>query len=90
MSIDNQIFEYFREEKNKIKEAKKILKEYGFYVDNLLSIYDVQDHYECTDIEAMGVLDTVMSSKWLVENTSEMIKHQAIANKLKAKSQKIN
>ena len=88
MSINNQIFEHFREEKNKIKEAKEILKKSGFYVDNLLSIHDVQQFYDCTDIEAIGLLDDVMCGERLVATIFEEIHQKAMKNNLKAKLKK--
>ena len=70
-----------------IEEAKEFLKSKGYYVDNLWSIDDVQHHYKCTDIEAMGILDKVLQSEWLVSNIFEMISDYAEKNNLKLKEQ---
>ena len=33
MSIDNQIFEHYREQQRKIQEAKTLLEEHGYHVE---------------------------------------------------------
>ena len=70
-----------------IEEAREFLKSKGYYVDNLWTIDDVQHHYECTDIEAMGILDKVLQSEWLVSNIFEMISDYAEKNNLKPKEE---
>ncbi len=66
-----------------IEEAREFLKSKGYYVDNLWTIDDVQHHYECTDIEAMGILDKVLQSDRLMSEVFEMINHYAEENNLK-------
>ena len=68
-----------------IEEAKEFLKSKGYYVDNLWTIDDVQQNYECTDIEAMGILDKVLQNGWYMETVFEMINNQAEENNLKLK-----
>ena len=41
---------------DKIEQAKAILREAGFFVDNLWHIDDVKENYDVTDDEAQEVL----------------------------------
>ena len=43
-----------------VEEAKKVLKENGFQVDNLWHIDDVKSKFNCDDDEAMGVLESAL------------------------------
>ena len=53
-----------------IEEAREFLIENGFCLGNLWSVQDVIKHYDCTEDEAMGVLeseledDTTMEQIW--------------------------
>lgn len=47
----------------KIDDAKQVLKEYGYYVENLWNIDDVKGWKECTDKEAYDILDTAMNNE---------------------------
>jgi len=58
----------------KIRDAKEILKEEGYFVDNLWSIHDVLEYElsdgsnpNLTDKEAHWVLDKVLCSEWITE-----------------------
>lgn len=44
-----------------IQQAKDLLKEAGYFVDNLWHIDDVKDEHECTDEEAMKVLEYALT-----------------------------
>ena len=68
-----------------IEEAREFLKSKGYYVGNLWTIDDVQEHYECTDEEAMGILHKVLQSGWYMERVFEMINNQAEEDNLKRK-----
>jgi len=52
-----------------IEQAKAILKQHGYFVDNLWTVNDVTDRYECNVEEAYRVLDIVLTS----ESTTEHI-----------------
>lgn len=43
-----------------IDNAKQILRQHGYFVDNLWSIEDVQINYECDDETAMKILKEAM------------------------------
>ena len=56
-----------------IEQAKKVLKENGYYVDNLWHIEDVQQNYKLDDDDAYDVLDKVMQSEYIMNEVFEMI-----------------
>ncbi len=58
---------------NKIEEAKKVLKDAGYYVDNLWHINDVKQNYKVSDDEAYEILGTALTSDFITERTFEMI-----------------
>ena len=57
----------------KVEEAKKILKENGYYIENLWHISDVQQNYKLDDDDAYNVLDRVMQSEYIMNEVFEMI-----------------
>lgn len=69
---------------NKIQEARAILREAGFFVDNLWHIDDVKSRWEeCDDIAAQEVLynaltnDATMEQIWFaIESAIEMFKEE--------------
>jgi hypothetical protein len=56
-----------------VEKAKETLKKYGYYVDNLWSLPDVQTQYKCTDEQAYAVLDSVMQGEYTVGQIFESI-----------------
>ena len=46
-----------------IEEAKIFLEEQGYYTECLWSISDVQLGYECSDEEALKILDKAINSE---------------------------
>jgi hypothetical protein len=52
---------------DKIEQAKAILREAGFFVDNLWHIDDVKNNHECTDDEAYDILEQALTSDWITE-----------------------
>jgi hypothetical protein len=50
-----------------IEQAKAILKQHGYFVDNLWSTQDVTDRYECTEEQAYDVLDKALTNEWVME-----------------------
>lgn len=73
MAIDNEIFAHYRTENDRIKDAKKILKMYGYYTDNLWHIDDVKQNYKVNDEQAYEVLDNALQLEWTIENTFDII-----------------
>jgi len=53
---------------NEINKAKQVLREAGFYVDNLWSIHDVRDeNNELTDEQKMQALDMALTNEYTTE-----------------------
>lgn len=56
------------ENKLTIDLAKRLLKDYGYYVDNLWHIDDVKQNYNVSDDEAYDILNEAMQSSYIMEN----------------------
>ncbi len=56
-----------------IEQAKQVLRDNGYYVDNLWHIDDIAQTYNCTDEEALEVLDGALNVSYVVENIFENI-----------------
>jgi hypothetical protein len=54
---------------NEIEKAKQVLENAGYFVDNLWSIEDVQQTYNCTDEQAMEVLEGALTNEEVTEIT---------------------
>jgi hypothetical protein len=52
---------------DKILEAKRTLREAGFYVGNLWHIDDVKLNYKCDDETAQDILDDALSNDATME-----------------------
>ena len=61
---------------DKVEIAKQILREAGYYVDNLWHIDDVKEEFECSDEDAQMVLNNVFTHDNLVMRINEMIREQ--------------
>jgi len=59
----------FTQRHNEIEKAKEILTKHGYYVGNLYHADDVQTYFDCTDDEALDVLDRSLDN----DGTSEQI-----------------
>lgn len=62
---------------NKIEKAKRILKENGYFVDNLQSVRDVQDRFKCTDEQAQEILNKSLTNEATMEQIQYSIKEFA-------------
>lgn len=69
-----------------IDRAKQTLKQAGYYVDNLWTIYDVMYRYKCTEDEAQEVLDLSLTNEATIEQIQFSIGEFAEILKLKEKS----
>lgn len=56
-----------------IEKAKQLLKEAGYYTDNLWHINDVNSEYICTPQQAMEVLEKVLNSDPIKQEINETI-----------------
>jgi hypothetical protein len=62
---------------NKIQEAKAILREAGYFVDNLWHVSDVQQDFKCTDEEAQQVLKEALTNSWTMSEIWSTIREYA-------------
>ena len=69
----------------RIADAKQLLKNEGYFIDNLWSVEDVQNRYECDDNTAQTVLGGALSNEWISEQINVTIDDLASDIKLKPK-----
>jgi hypothetical protein len=62
---------------NTIEQAKQVLRDNGYYVDNLWSVEDVVSNYNCTDEEAQEVLDGALQNNATMEQIWYAINYHA-------------
>lgn len=73
-AFENEIFEAFRSNEKKIEKAKNILKDNGYYCDNLWHVDDVKQTYPTySNEDALEVLDDVMTSDYITETIYSFI-----------------
>jgi hypothetical protein len=65
--------------------AKKVLKAYGYFVDNLWKVEDVQDRYECDEEKAQEILKRALVNEGTMERIWIAIDIFAEMDGLKAK-----
>lgn len=68
-----------------IDEAKKVLRDNGYFVDNLWNVRDVQVVFECTDDEAQDVLYRSMTNDYINEQIQLSIDEFGSMDNLKRK-----
>lgn len=57
----------------KIEQAKQILKDNGYFIENLWHINDVIDRHNCSRDIALNVLTDIMQSDYIIETINESI-----------------
>jgi len=60
-----------------VNQAKAILKDAGYYVDNLWHVDDVKGLKDMNDDDAYAILDTILSGDYIIEDIANSI-NQAI------------
>jgi len=50
-----------------IEAAKQLLKDNGYYTDNLWTVYDVKERFKCTDEQAQEVLHDALKNDATME-----------------------
>lgn len=70
---------------NKIEQAKQTLKDAGYQVANLWHIVDVTLDYECTQEEAMEILERALVNPRVIEEINYTIRVHAEDKGLKSK-----
>jgi hypothetical protein len=68
-----------------VEQARAILKQHGYYVDNLWSIQDVTDLYECTDEQAYDILENALHNECIMEQINVDISYACDYLKIKLK-----
>lgn len=56
-----------------IEQARAILKQHGYFVDNLWHIRDVKDRYDATDNEAYSILEKSLTNPSTIEGVFDSI-----------------
>jgi len=65
------------EEQEAIHWAKKLLRDNGYFVDNLWQTYDVTMNYECSEEQAHKVLQNVFDNESINQQIWEGISYEA-------------
>mgnify|MGYP006889684548 CR=1 FL=1 len=66
-----------------VEAAREVLRNAGYYVDNLWTIHDVQGMYEASDETAMKILDGALCDNSTMEHTFDVIQRIATLEELK-------
>jgi hypothetical protein len=66
-----------RKKIDEIHNAKDVLKQAGYFVDNLWHINDVQGRYECDNKTAQWILYNGLTNEYIVEKTFAQIDYFA-------------
>lgn len=69
------------------EQARQFLKEQGYYVDNLWTVRDVTDKYECSDEVAQEILKGAVSNDFVIELIHLTIEDLATDKELKEKDE---
>ena len=70
-----------------VEQARQFLEEKGYYVDNLWTVRDVTDKYECSDEVAQEILNSAVSNDWIIEQIHLTIEDLATDKELKEKDE---
>lgn len=68
---------------NAIDDAKKLLKEHGYFVENLWQTEDVTINWDCTEEEAQEVLEGALTNEATYQQIWEAISYEAESMNLK-------
>lgn len=58
---------------DKVREAITYLESQGYFVQNLWHIADVQDRFDCTEEEAVEVLEKAVCGEYIIEEINNRI-----------------
>lgn len=59
-----------------VEEAKKVLRDNGYFTDNLWHIDDVQLRYKCDEETAQDILNNALTNEWVMEQIHYAIQTQ--------------
>lgn len=68
-----------------IEQAKQVLRDAGYFIDNLWQIVDVTDHYECSEQIAQSILEDSLTNDVTMERIWYLIDYLARERGLKEK-----
>lgn len=60
-----------------IEKAKKVLRDAGYFTDNLWHVSDVQQDFKCTDEEAQEILREALTNAWVMSEAISTIREYA-------------
>jgi hypothetical protein len=75
--ITNEIFESYREDQVKQKEAKGFLESQGYFVGNLWHVDDVMNDYKCSSEDAQDILYSALTNNATMERIWFAIQYHA-------------
>lgn len=75
--ITNEIFESYREDQVKQKEAKGFLESQGYFVDNLWHVDDVMNDYKCSREDAQDILYSALTNEATMDRIWFAIQYHA-------------
>lgn len=64
---------------------KDLLREQGYFVDNLWHVSDVQENFKCTDEQAQNILYWALTSDNVIEYINDKINQVATNEQLETK-----
>ena len=79
------ISRYTKKKQTKTQKSLDHLESEGFYVGNLWQVSDVQDRFECTDEEALEILDNALTNQYMMEQIHCSIREHEKYDNLKIK-----
>jgi hypothetical protein len=56
-----------------IANAKLVLKQAGYFVDNLWNVEDVQERFECDENTAQEILFRALTNEWVMDQIWDAI-----------------
>lgn len=65
-----------------IDEARNLLKDRGYYTDNLWMTEDVKMNYHCTESEAQEILDAALNNEATFQQIWDAISYEANSMKI--------
>ena len=77
MDNKKERFENQQDYYDRISKAKELLKESGYYIHTLYHVEDVTSMYDCTDSQAMDILDQALDNDGTANQVWESIRYFA-------------
>lgn len=71
--MENQLTKVLDELNN---NTKQVLKDAGYYTDNLWHVNDVLNYHYCTDNKAQEILNKALTNEWLIGQINELIEYE--------------